>query len=245
VIGWRRFVPRSLWRSERLRRELERLSGGAVLGGPFAGLRDLRVSFGSELDPKRLGTYELEIRAPLEAAIARRPEVVLVIGAAEGYYAVGLALRLPESRIVAFEARAEGREEIARLARANGVEARIEIRGLCDIPALGRALAAGRDRFVLCDVDGAEGLLLDPGIVPALSATEILVETHDAFVPGTEDLLRSKFAASHRIDEVRQRPRSWDDAPRLELPRAFEGALVQAMNERRPEGNHWLHLIPR
>ena len=245
MIDWRRFVPRALRRSERLRRELERRSGGRVLGGPFAGLRDLWRSFGSELAPKLLGTYEMEIREPLESAIARLPEVVLVAGAAEGYYAVGLALRLPGARIVAFEARADGREELARLATANGVSSRIEIAGLCDIPSFGRALGAGRGRFVLCDVDGAESLLLDPGVVPALLSAEILVETHDAFVAVTEELLQAKFSSSHRIEAFRQRPRALDDAPSLDLPRRYEGALLQAMNERRPEANHWLHLLPR
>jgi hypothetical protein len=44
--------------------------------------------------PKFLGTYERELYSVIERAIELAPRYVLNIGCAEGFYAVGLALRL-------------------------------------------------------------------------------------------------------------------------------------------------------
>ena len=78
----------------------------AVVSGPFEGMRYPDHAF-ERVDlyaPKLLGAYEREIAPALERAIARGPAAAVVIGAAEGYYAIGLARRLPEAIVVAYEA---------------------------------------------------------------------------------------------------------------------------------------------
>jgi predicted O-methyltransferase YrrM len=72
-------------------------------------------SQGSCYIPKLLGVYERELHDVLENLIAWGPDLVIDAGAAEGYYAVGLARRLPQSRIMAFEM-----EEGGRASRADG-----------------------------------------------------------------------------------------------------------------------------
>src|SRR6185436_5046661 len=132
----RALVPRRYHRSARLVGALERIVDGRVLAGPFAGMRYVDRSFGSVYWPKLLGTYELELHATLAALLARDFETVLVAGAAEGYYAVGMATRLPQARIVAWEANTEARTAVAELACLNGVGDRIELRGICDFGGL-------------------------------------------------------------------------------------------------------------
>jgi hypothetical protein len=245
IAELKRYVPKPWRRSERLRRRIEELRAGRVLSGPFAGMIYVDTSFSSELRPKLLGTYELEIRERLEAAIERAPRRVVVLGAAEGYYAVGLARRLPSASVVAFEANERARAVLADLARRNGASDRIEIRGLCDVPTLRAALGDGERTLVFSDVEGAEAILLDPRIVPELARVEMLVETHDCFLPGTRAALVERFCASHEIAVVEQRPRTVADAPPLGTPRAFDGALYFWLVEGRPLDNHWLHLCPR
>ena len=45
--------------------------------------------------PLLAGCYEAEIQPAVESLIDSRPDRVVDIGAAEGYYTVGLALRIP------------------------------------------------------------------------------------------------------------------------------------------------------
>ena len=66
-----------------------------VLSGPFHGMRYVDHSVGSSLFPKLIGTYEKELRYWLEAQFTESNLTTIVnIGAGEGYYAVGAALRL-------------------------------------------------------------------------------------------------------------------------------------------------------
>src|SRR5438105_426555 len=71
-----------------------------VLDGPFRGLRyPSASSLHSGLLPKLLGTYEAELHGPIEHLLKSRTYGAVVdVGAAEGYYAVGFALRCPEAR---------------------------------------------------------------------------------------------------------------------------------------------------
>jgi hypothetical protein len=71
-----------------------------VAGGPFQGLHyPHRRSVGSAPLPKLLGSYESELHAALEQLLTEEHETVVDIGCAEGYYAVGLGLRLSKAEI--------------------------------------------------------------------------------------------------------------------------------------------------
>lgn len=224
--------------------------------GPFTGMRYVENSIGSAHLPKLLGTYEHELRAVIETVCARRPVLIVNIGAAEGYYAVGLALRNPQARVVAFEREPEGREALNTMASLNQVQQRLEIRGECaptdleqtlrnELPALGQG--ANRTPFVLCDIEGHEERLLDLKAVPLLRKTLLLVETHDFIHPGITERIRQRFAPSHRVACIWQTARSVKDFPfrsaatRL-LPASY---LSWAVSEWRPARMCWLWMQPR
>ena len=241
----RALLPRRYHRSTRLQALLAARVDGKVLGGPFAGMRYVDRSFGSAYWPKVLGTYELELAPRFEELLRRPFHTVLVAGAAEGYYAVGLATRLAAARVVAWEASEPARAAIAELAELNEVEDRIDVRAICDFGGLAAALAGEGPRLLVADLDGGEAALLDPRALPALADTWIVAETHDCFVPGVAALLGERFAATHVVEVVAARPRAAADAPPLELPASFHGALAQLLSERRPPGNDWLVMTPR
>ncbi len=122
-----------------------------VLSGPFAGLRyppsfvPLQLFSG----PYQVGSFELELHPAVESIAAAGPATVVNVGSAEGYYAVGMALRAPAARVIGFELDADLRAAAARLAAANGVADRLDLRGLCTVERAGRAGAragAGRRR---------------------------------------------------------------------------------------------------
>ena len=53
--------------------------------------------------PKLIGSYEEEVHPIIEEIIRRRYSIVVNIGCAEGYYAVGFALRIPDAIVYAFD----------------------------------------------------------------------------------------------------------------------------------------------
>lgn len=184
-----------------------------VQSGPFAGMVFLdRVSEGAFI-PKLLGSYELELHGLIENACATPYDAVLNIGCAEGYYAAGLARRMPDVRIHAFDIDARARQLCGQLAAMNGVADRVEIGGEITGPDFA-TFADGRV-LVLCDIEGAEADLLDPVRYPALRTMDLLVEIHCMSDAWTSDVLYPRFEASHSITERRQQPRLASQYPAL------------------------------
>ena len=231
----------------RLRTVYEKLLGWRVLSGPFRGLRYVPEAVGSVHAPKLLGTYESELRPQVEALVSRAPDLVVNVGAGEGYYAVGLARRLPHARIVAFEADARGRDLTGRMAALNGVGARVEVRGLCALADLDAALRGAARPVVVIDAEGAEDPLLDPVRVPELRRAAILVEVHDFILPEIGDQLLRRFASTHRHQEIWSAPRTARDLPtftRLAAYSPWRGQAVRAMDEQRPGRMRWFWFEP-
>ena len=221
-----------------------------AVAGPFRGMRiELSPLSSRHLLGYILGSQELELRDAITQIVARGYRTIFNIGAADGYYAVGLAVRSPQARIEAFEALRELHPLIARTAAANGVADRIAIRGTCTAAMLrDRLEAAASPALVLMDIEGGEVALLDPLAVPQLARVDILVETHDAFVADATEILIRRFGATHEITCYTARPRALDDFPAEFLPRLrrwFPQLAVELMNERRTGLQRWLLLTAR
>lgn len=103
-----------------------------VATGPFAGMLVGRRAWGSCFAAKVVGTYEMELR-PVLAYIADRPITRFVdVGAAEGYYAIGLCKAMPSLRsVLAFEAEEQGCATLRRNVKANALVDRVEIGKEC------------------------------------------------------------------------------------------------------------------
>jgi len=226
---------------------IRRVADGRVLSGPFAGMRlELSPVSSRHLLGYVLGTQELELRDAVESIVRRGYATIINIGAADGYYAIGLARRLPSAEVVGFEALTEHHAPLRRAARANGVAARFRLEGFCDPAGLKRELESARQpALVIADIEGGERELLDPRKVSALCRVDLLVETHDALAPGCTDLLIERFAATHAIERIRGCPRTLGDFPGAALPllrQLMPGTALELMNERRKGAQEWLFL---
>lgn len=217
-----------------------------VVTGPFRGMRYIHESTGSALCPKILGTYEKELHAIVESIIARRPACIIDIGAAEGYYAVGFALRLPDCKVIAFESDPRGQELLRQLALLNGVADRIEIKGHCSVQSLEASLAANLENcVVICDAEGAEFELLDPNKIPNLVRVSLIVELHHWGQPDVRSVLKSRFQPSASSTVIRSLPRTPANFPPSAAPSLSIGHQLASMNELRPPDMEWLWIEPK
>jgi hypothetical protein len=132
----------------------QRRTGRRVHAGPFVGMRYVDASIGSCFIPKLLGTYERELACRVEWICRKQPKLVIDVGAAEGYYAIGLAFRIPQARVVAFELDETGQSALSAMARLNGVADRLTVRGRCEPQGLAAALEGDLAPVVICDVEG-------------------------------------------------------------------------------------------
>lgn len=188
------------WRSIVLANTLVAKSGARVPAGPFAGMDyPVQASEGGRA-PRLLGAYEAALHPVIETVIARGYPQVIDVGCAEGYYAVGLARRMPGSLVQARDSDPRARALCADLARANGVADRVRIG--TEVIHADFALCRAAPTFVLCDIEGAELALLDPDLAPGLVEADLLVEVHEGFRPGTLATLEARFAPTHQITRI-------------------------------------------
>jgi predicted O-methyltransferase YrrM len=221
-----------------------------VVAGPFRGMKlELSPLSKSHHLGYLLGSQEMELRPLIEKTISRGYGTILNVGAADGYYAVGLAMRLPDARVIAYEALPEMHPVILRAARENNVAGRISLAGRCGIADLQCGLeAATAPVLVFMDIEGGECELLDPRAAPALRTADIVVEMHDCFVPNATETVLSRFTATHDVEHVTSRPRTINDFPPgfLTMMTKFAPQLsVDLMDERRPATQGWLYMKSR
>jgi hypothetical protein len=219
--------------------------GFTVRAGPFAGLRYPRSTllqmpwFVSQL----AGTFELELHPVIEGLIAAGPRTVINLGAGDGYYAVGMALRCPDGQVIAYEADPRRFRLCSRVARLNG--ASLDLRGVCTPQALAELDATGA--AVLCDVEGAEAELIDPERVGWLRTATLLIEVHEALAPGVTESLRERLSPSHSLEWIEPRRRYLAD-PEYSMFWSLGLSPIQQqmiLSELRPVRTPWLWATPK
>jgi len=212
--------------------------GQCVLSGPFAGMAYVPQATGSALMPKLLGSYEEELHDIIGQTVATDYAAIIDIGCAEGYYANGLAMRLPRTRVYAFDIDPEAQALCKEMARLNAVEERVTVLGECK-PSHLNALMTGRS-LIICDCEGYESELLQPGLVPAMAQADILVELHDQVQPGLTPLVLGRFRETHSATMITAIERDAECYPQLRFSEPERRML--AVSEFRSEGQQWAFL---
>ena len=217
--------------------------GTEVRHGPLAGLRYPAGAQDSGTDylvAKLTGAYELELHDAIAAWVAAAPAHVVDVGSAEGYYAVGLARAIPGAQVHAFDIDASARERCAALAALNGVADRVTVGEACTPETLAALPAEGV--VLLCDAEGYERELLDPARAPRLAGWPVLVELHDFIDPSITATIAERFAPTHDVQLIEERPRDGHDVPELRDVPARDRTVL--LDEFRPERMRWAYLRP-
>lgn len=220
--------------------------GGVVRYGPLAGFQLIaESSWGNDKAAKLLGFYEQELVEQMLPALGPRT-LFIDVGAADGYYAVGLLHAGLAARTVAWELTEAGRAVIGQTAERLGLADRIEVRGGCDEAALIASLQ-GLDRrsiVLLCDVEGAEFDILSDATLAALAGATLFVEIHDHGPDGPRQYAALKARAQRwfRVQEIRKAGRNPYHYAELQALDDTDHWLV--CSEGRDPDQKWLALRP-
>jgi len=218
-----------------------RSTNNVVTGGPFQGLRLPEKLRGDDRGSRLLGFYEQEIQSLLVEACAQRPDLIINVGCADGYYAVGLAMLNPTSRVVAYDIDPVAQSTCRSACDINAVT-NVDVKGLCEAKELTALAESATSPFILLDCEGGERdlLLSNPY---QFSRARLLVECHDFLDANiTKDLI-AKFAVSHFVKIISQGARNPFEHP---LTQGWpENLLWQLISENRPQRMHWMSLTPK
>jgi hypothetical protein len=202
----------SKWRSVLIQNTLLQAQGTVVMQGPLAGMDFLTQSAEGCHIAKLLGCYEQPLQPFIEQAITNAYPTILNIGCAEGYYAVGMARRMPSTQVLAFDLNPKAQEVCSALAHKNGMSDRVKVGALFkpeDFDAY-----RNQKVLVLCDIEGAEKELLNPEVAQALKGMDLIIESHECLIPGITQTLIDRFKDSHNITLVQDNgQRQLQDSP--------------------------------
>lgn len=201
------------------------------------------VVVGSEFAPKVVGTYEVELQPVLFDLLKKEKFTsFLDIGAAEGYYAVGVCLVSSILNVVAFEIQTDAHSGLRKLADVNCVANRITLFGEFNLKDLDYD-QLGERPLILIDIEGGEANLCNRFSKPPFRNAVIIIEIHDFVAGGTGLSIADCLTSTHSVEKIVYRPKLRGTLRPKAKFSAYE--WMRVTDEARPRGNYWLVATPK
>jgi hypothetical protein len=208
-----------------------------VRGGIFKGLKypELR-SHGSALFAKLAGTYESVLGPLFTSQRFQQYDLIVDVGCAEGYYAVGSLLLNSHVKVIAVDTDTTALSFCKEMATLNGVLPRIAFSTSVDWSIL---QATNQSVLVICDCEGCEAELFNETTLRYLTKCDLIIELHDFLRPGIKKKLIDLFDASHKAITIKENG-SKAKLSFVGIFRALHHDLIT--EEQRPTKMEWLIL---
>jgi hypothetical protein len=231
-----------------LSRQLDKALGSTVKYGPFKGLSLSGLSWWGSTDRAGmlLGIYEQEILSTLESIPPQYRKSFIDLGAADGYYAIGVLINNLFETSYCFEISEKGQQTIEANAALNGVERRVHVFGIAEWDFYSKVPdSALSNSVLLVDIEGAEFGVLSAETFKRFSNSIIIIELHDHFFPdGQRRLakLRGAIGDAFHIEELTTTKRDLSVFPELREYSDTDRWLI--CSEGRRALPHWYVLRP-
>ncbi len=148
-----------------------------VRTGPFEGLKYPFIkSYGSVFWPKITGIYESQLHKHILNFKKKNYDQIINIGAGEGYYAVGLALLFPRSKILAIDINKDALNFVSEMAKLNNVHDRIVLNDNSE--KIFDLINPNSKNLIICDCEGSEFKIFNEDNAKMLKNSDIVVEMH-------------------------------------------------------------------
>jgi hypothetical protein len=235
-------------RRVQISKDIDRLLNSTVKYGLFRGFKLTTESWWSNTDraAQLLGLYEQEILQTLQD-IPERYSVFIDLGAADGYYGIGVLINDLFERSYCFEQNVTSRNLIEKNAAANNVSGRIEIRGFASKTFYNELPPEVLNKAVLfVDIEGGEFELLDGEMFNAFQNSIVIVELHEWFYEdgaARVQRMRNAAAATHTTKEFTMGSRDLSKFPELRTMHDDNRWLI--CSEGRGQLTTWLRFDPR
>lgn len=182
------------------------LNNRCVYDGPFKGMiyQPCANATASSGYAKLLGSYETEIHPFINAILQKQYDAIVNIGCDDGYYAVGLALKM-HCPVAAYDISPAAITKTKQLAMQNkadhlsAYEGRFTAQNIID-------KYAGKNILYICDCEGGEIDIFTAATAPLLNQSDIIAELHLHIHPEIEQHFRKYFSDTHHISIVNSTP---------------------------------------
>jgi hypothetical protein len=186
-----------------------------------------------------VGSYEQELHSIWNELETAQDMTVWVIGAAEGYYACGMAKKW-SANVTAYESSDNSRRVLAANIRLKGLQGKVNVRGKCEAGEFAEKVRDKAPDLLLCDIEGGEDEIFSEDILSLLCRTVLVVEMHP---PYRSRSIANALTDTHRVQVVEPVTRCLSDYPYQDwIPKTIK---LGWLDERRPFPTPWLIALPK
>lgn len=243
--SWNRLMD---MRRVKLSKILDKNFKSIVRYGPFAGLKlSPNPWWGlSDRASMLLGLYEKDVLEQL-TKLPDNYKTFIDLGAADGYYGIGLLVNNTFQKSICYEMSDAGRETIKKNAALNNVADKVEIRGIATKDFYKEILELElKQSVILIDIEGGEFELLDLESFDALRNSILFIEMHDWYFEDGFSKRRTLMdcaSKTHNISEIKMGGR--DLSLFEELSRFNDNDRWIICSEGRGQMMSWLRFDPK
>jgi len=219
-----------------------------VAHGPFKGMTLGENVWWSANDriTQTLGIYEKHVLDMLIDFSSKETTKFIDIGAADGYFAVGMAFGDYFRDVHAFEISEEGQKHIKKNALRNKCKDRVTAYGEANLASLKGILNDEERAVVLIDIEGFEYDLLSLEMLSLLKKCFLVCELHPWMVEcGNEKQEKLLRDASEYFDLSLIKRETYNPNQFVELDEFTDEERLIAVGEARRKNMNWLVLHPK
>lgn len=230
-------------RREVLGRKVYEYYSGKIAYGVFKGLEINNKSDWSgtkDIGPKVFGLYENQI---LKWIGQKKFDLLIDIGAADGYYALGMLYSNIASTAVTFEISFKDREICKASAITNGVLDKIIIKGEATSSEIIQVIKGHNHGLIIMDIEGGEYDLITREVLEAARNYYVVIEIHEVKNEEVKSSMLKLCQEFHNIEKLTGLERDFPTDKFIEQLTDNERALL--VSEGRPYAMSWVALSPK
>ncbi len=231
---------------KKISRQLFDNAEGKIKRGPFTNMSlGSKIHWGkADVASKIFGLYESEV---LDIIEHKKYDSLINLGAADGYYPIGMLMHNMVKHAYCFEENPLGKKYINENAKLNNINKGISIYGRADEQFYKQLPenTTKENNLILCDIEGGEFDVFTPDIIQTFNQSTFIIEIHDfKFDDGTmkRQALIEKFN-DFDVELILSKPKQWSDIPEITSLNDNDRALV--CSEGRRVLGEWLLATPR
>ena len=222
--------------------------GHQVAYGTFKGMKLSKNTYWSKNDiiTHILGVYEKHVLKKIIEFSKKGNYPFIDIGAADGYFAIGMAFSETFKKISAFEIDEEGRWSLNRNIQNNLCKDKVVVDIEANFETLKDIVDKNKSAVILIDIEGSEFDLLDDNLLQLLSNCYIVCELHPTLSANgfeKQDMLINNAKAFFDVSIIQRE--SYCPNKFSELNEFTDEERLIAFGEGRENNMNWLILEPK
>ena len=222
--------------------------GHQVAYGTFKGMKLSKNTYWSKNDiiTHILGVYEKHVLKKIIEFSKKGNYPFIDIGAADGYFAIGMAFSETFKKIYAFEIDEEGRRSLNRNIENNLCKDKVVVDIEANFETLKEIVDKNKSAVILIDIEGSEFDLLDDNLLQLLSNCYIVCELHPTLSTNgfeKQNMLINNAKAFFDVSIIQRE--SYSPNKFSELNEFTDEERLIAFGEGRENNMNWLILEPK